>query len=117
MGELIPLAERRTSIRRHAGVPAHIERGDNAPLRCMLLDISQHGACVSAPATALPNVFVLKGAGPARHICEVVWRRDFTVGVRFVGIDQLLARTAIATARLKRSCARASRAAAADEVG
>ena len=117
MGELVPLAERRTSIRRHAGVPAQIERESDVPLRCMLIDISQHGACVSAPATALPNVFVLKGAGATRYICEVVWRKDFTVGVRFVGLDQLLARTARASAKLKRSCVRAARLNAADEVG
>lgn len=117
MGEFIPLAERRTSIRRHAGIPAQIERENDPPLRCTLIDISQHGACVSAPATALPNVFVLKGAGATRYVCEVLWRKDFTVGVRFVGIDQLLARTARASAKLRRSCARASRADAADEVG
>lgn len=117
MGELIPLAEHRASIRRHAGVPAQIERESDGPLRCTLVDISQHGACVSAPATALPNVFVLKGAGATRYVCEVLWRKGFTVGVRFVGIDQLLARTARASAKLRRSCARASRTNAADEAG
>jgi hypothetical protein len=98
-------------------VPAHIERDGRTSLRCTLIDVSQQGACVLAPATALPNVFVLKGPGPSRYVCEVQWRKDFTVGVRFVGIDQLLARTAVATAKLRRSCARASRANAGEQIG
>ena len=109
MGELIPLGERRISLRRHAGLPAHIERDGQTSLRCTLVNVSRQGACVSAPAIALPNLFVLKAAGATRYVCEVLWRKDFTVGVRFVGIDQLLARTATATAKLKRSCAHASK--------
>lgn len=108
MGELVSLSERRSSVRHRVGVPGQIEREGQRPLRCTLVDISLHGACVSAPSTALPNVFVLKGAGAVRHVCEVLWRKGYTVGVRFVGIDQLLVRTVRAAARLERSCASAS---------
>ena len=108
MGELVSLSERRSSVRHRVGVPAQIEREGRRSLHCVLIDISRHGACVSAPATALPNVFVLKGAGAARHVCEVLWRKGYTVGVRFVGIYQLLVRTVKAAARLERSCAAAS---------
>jgi hypothetical protein len=119
MGELISLSERRASMHGRVGMPGQIEREGRQPLRCTLINISGHGACVSAPATALPNVFVLKGEGATRHVCEVLWRKDYTVGVRFVAIDQLLAGTAGATAKLKRSCARASsgRNDVAEEVG
>jgi hypothetical protein len=73
----------------------------------MVLAISQQGACVSAPATALPNIFVLRVADGTRHVCDVQWRHDYVVGVRFVHIEQLVARTEKASATLKRSCARA----------
>jgi hypothetical protein len=103
MGRLISLSERR----RRVGVAAQIEREPQASLRCMVLAVSRHGACVSAPATALPNVFVLRAADGTRHVCDVQWRQGYIVGVRFVHIDQLVARTAKASAKLKRSCARA----------
>ena len=107
MGELISLSERRTKFRRGIGLPAQIEREGQSSLRCQLIDISRHGACVSTSDTALPNVFVLKVPDASRHACEVLWRNDRMLGVRFADIDQLLARTAKATAILKRSCARA----------
>jgi len=107
MGELISLSERRTKFRRGIGLPARIERDGQPSLRCKLIDISPHGACVSAPDTAVPNVFVLKVPDASTHACEVLWRNDNMLGVRFADIDRLLARTAKATARLKRSCARA----------
>lgn len=107
MGELISLSERRTLMRRGIGLPAQIEREGQAALRCRLVDISPHGACVSAPAAALPDVFVLKVPDASRHVCEVLWRNDRMLGVRFADIDRLIARTAQATAKLKRSCERA----------
>ena len=107
MGKLISLSERRALIRRGIGLPAQIEREGQASLRCRLIDISRHGACVSASTTALPNVFVLKVPDASRHVCEVLWRNDRMLGVRFADIDRLIARTAKATARLNRSCTRA----------
>src|SRR5690242_15047049 len=106
MGELISLSERRAFLRRGIGLPAQIERDGQASLRCQIIDISRHGACVSAPDIALPNVFVLKVPDASRHACEVLWRNDRMLGVRFDDIDRLIARTARATAILKRSCAR-----------
>lgn len=119
MGQLISLSEWRTSMGGRGGVPALIERESGASLHCTLVGMSRQGACVSAPATALPNVFVLKIAGARRHVCEVLWRKGYTVGVRFIGIDQLLRRTARASTKLKQSCARASanRIAVVEEAG
>jgi hypothetical protein len=107
MGELISLSERRALLRRGIGLPAQIEREGQPALRCRLIDVSRDGACVSAADIALPKVFVLKVPDASRHACEVLWRKDRMLGVRFADIDRLLARTAAATARLKRSCARA----------
>jgi hypothetical protein len=119
MGRLISLSERRTWLGHRVGVAAQIEREPQSSLRCTVLDVSRHGACVSAPATALPKIFVLRVADGTRHVCDVQWRHGYVVGVRFVHIDQLVARTAKASAKLNRSCARAlgySRKAA-DEIG
>jgi hypothetical protein len=107
MGELISLSERRAAMRRGISLPAQIERDGQTSLRCRLIDISRYGACVSVPTTALPNVFVLKVPDASRHACEVLWRNDRMLGVRFADIDRLIARTAKATAKLKRSCERA----------
>ena len=106
MGELISLSERRAYLRRGIGLPAQIERNGQPSLRCKLIDISRHGACLSAPEMAVPNAFVLKVPDASRHACEVLWRSDRMLGVKFADIDQLLARTAKATAILKRRCAR-----------
>ena len=109
MGELISLSEQRTKFRRGIGLPAQIERDGQASLRCKLIDISRHGACVMASDAAIPNAFVLKVPDASRHACEVMWRSERMLGVRFADIDKLLARTAKATAILKRSCERARR--------
>ena len=108
MGELISFSERRNAQGLGCVVPARIERDAQPSLRCVLVGISRLGACLSAPAIALPDLFVLKLPDTSRYLCEVVWRKDHTVGVAFLKIDQLLAQTARATAKLKRSCARAS---------
>jgi hypothetical protein len=108
MGQLISLSEHRVVMRRRLGMPAQIERESLASLRCTIVDITRTGACVLAPATALPGTFVLKVANATRLVCEVRWRKGYTVGVRFVSIDNLPARTAKATARVKRSCERAT---------
>lgn len=119
MGELISFSERRNALGRGSVVPARIERDAQPSLRCVLVGISRLGACISAPAIALPGLFVLKLPDTSRYVCEVVWRKDHTVGVVFLNIAQLVAQTARATAKLKRSCARASstRKRTADEIG
>ena len=106
MGQLISLSERRAFFRRGIGMPAQIERNGQAPLRCRLIDISRHGATVTTTDIALPNEFVLKVPDASRHACEVLWRSERMLGVKFSDIDQLLARTAKATAILKRRCER-----------
>ena len=106
MGSLVSLSERRTKLGHRVGMAAEIERERQGSLRCAVLDVSRHGACVSAPAIALPALFVLRVEDGTRYVCDVQWRHGYIVGVRFVNFDQLLARTAKASAKLKRSCAR-----------
>ena len=55
--------------------------------RCTMVNVSASGAklAVKEPS-ALPNTFnlVLSTKGDVRRQCEVVWRADKTIGVRFV---------------------------------
>jgi hypothetical protein len=60
-------------------------RGGHCTLRCVVCDLSETGALLRPSDPAMcPGAFVLKQQdGPARH-CEVAWRRDGMVGVRFL---------------------------------
>jgi len=43
------------------------------------------GARLHAPNLAIPNRFMLHIAGiPSELACDIVWRRGFVVGVRFI---------------------------------
>ena len=85
MGEFIGIHERRGTTRQRVPLSGHIGLPDTPPHSCTIHDLSMFGACVTAPDVALPNWFILKiGNGRAQRTCEVIWRKEFTVGVRFV---------------------------------
>jgi hypothetical protein len=49
-----------------------------------VVELSLGGAQLHAPDVALPNRFVLQIANMSAELaCDVVWRKDFAVGVRF----------------------------------
>jgi hypothetical protein len=55
--------------------------------RCMMVNVSASGARLILPAaTEVPDCFVLvlSKNGEVRRQCEVTWRREKSVGVRFV---------------------------------
>ena len=55
--------------------------------RCMMINVSASGAKLILPAsTEVPDFFVLvlSKNGEVRRQCEVTWRREKSVGVRFV---------------------------------
>ena len=55
--------------------------------RCMMVNVSASGARLILPAgTEVPDFFVLvlSKKGEVRRQCEVTWRREKSVGVRFV---------------------------------
>src|SRR3569833_1818271 len=90
MGALIPIHQPGRSPRSSLGLTAFVERDGLRPLRCFLVDISLQGASMWTPEFALPDVFVLKLGGGLRRACEVVWRKNNTVGAKFVSLRRML---------------------------
>ncbi len=78
--------ENRKARRKPMQYGARISLDGDTPRRCMLLDISNTGACleVEAPAT-IPDRFtlLLSADGKALRKCRVVWRRPHQIGVTF----------------------------------
>jgi hypothetical protein len=61
--------------------------GGQSPISCVLWDISEVGARISAPhAASLPSVFALSAAKGHKqnYFCEVVWRKNGQIGVCFI---------------------------------
>ena len=64
-----------------------VDMDGTAICRCVLVDISKSGAKLAVKNTAdVPDVFnlMLSKKGGVRRICEVAWREDRAMGVRFV---------------------------------
>jgi hypothetical protein len=81
-------SEKRRTIRRSISYPALIDPGDGSPPReCSLCDASKEGAqlMVADPAS-LPERFILalSADGAARRRCQIIWRQEKLVGVRFL---------------------------------
>lgn len=81
--------ERRRSIREHVEFPAWIDIGGGLqPRSCTVFDVSEGGAriTVSSPAK-LPKEFwlVVTKDRSRRRQCQMVWRSDTQVGVRYLG--------------------------------
>ncbi len=56
--------------------------GMEPAIPCRVIDISTTGAKIDSPHGTLPDQFVLT-VGHARHVVQVVWRRQTLVGVEF----------------------------------
>lgn len=58
--------------------------GGSCAMDCVVLDLSEDGARIR-PADALtcPDEFLLATKGGGRVACEVIWRRNDLIGVRF----------------------------------
>jgi hypothetical protein len=80
--------ESRRSPRRPFRYSGWLRIGRNAPpIRCVICDVSDGGARLSAaaPHKELPDRFTLVlAASTVQRRCEVVWRDECFVGVRFV---------------------------------
>jgi|SRR5215469_733812 len=66
---------------------AALEFHDGSPSRpCVVLDISDGGACIGIQRTPLPKKFtlVLSASGNVRRACLLKWRRDDEIGVQFL---------------------------------
>jgi hypothetical protein len=56
--------------------------GMELAIPCRIIDISTTGAKLDCGGATLPDSFVLH-AGHAKHVAQVVWRRQTLVGVEF----------------------------------
>jgi hypothetical protein len=74
--------------RKKSRVPAWISCGEGAtPIPCVLWDVSDGGARITAAhSNILPDAFVLilNRATHAHRFCQVVWRRQPHLGIKFV---------------------------------
>jgi PilZ domain len=86
-----PRADLRKKARRHFHYTAKILADKKGPPRlCLISDIAEGGArLVLENDGAPPDRFVLLlGAhGEARRQCRIVWRKELTVGVAFIGAE------------------------------
>ncbi len=74
--------------RKNTRLAAWISHGECAtPIPCVLWDVSEGGARITAAhSDSLPDTFVLitNQATSAHRFCEVVWRRQPHLGIKFV---------------------------------
>jgi hypothetical protein len=74
--------------RKKTRVPAWISYGESmTPIPCVLWDVSDGGARITAAhSNILPDAFVLilNRATNAHRFCQVVWRRQPHLGIKFV---------------------------------
>jgi hypothetical protein len=77
----------RTSKRKKLRYPAWISYGgDPTPIPCMLWDVSDGGARITAAhSNILPDTFTLALSQNGKtHLCRVVWRKKPHVGIQFI---------------------------------
>jgi hypothetical protein len=86
------LRKQSLAVRRHqrkkTRLPAWISYGGSpTPIPCVLWDLSDGGARITAAhSNMLPDTFVLilNRATKAHRFCNVVWRRQPHIGIKFV---------------------------------
>jgi hypothetical protein len=73
-------------VRRVRHLSAWIKVEGRAHCECQVMDISKQGAKVIVePLSAVPNRFALVFfQGDQTRVCEVIWRRDKILGVKFI---------------------------------
>jgi PilZ domain-containing protein len=87
-------SEKRRSSRHNITEPGWVDVGDKARFkRCELIDISDTGARLFVEDIEdIPDSFSLhlSGYGIRCHLCNVVWRRDNSIGVEFLVAEPTL---------------------------
>jgi hypothetical protein len=60
-------------------------------IECLIIDVSENGACLDVGALAVPDLFGLAftTGGEVLRICSLVWRRGELIGARFVTAKEL----------------------------
>ena len=78
--------DRRKASRKQLQFPAWVESVHRDPLECVVIDMTLNGAQLRAPNVALPDEFtlLLDNNSSLKRRCKVIWRKGFTVGLKFV---------------------------------
>lgn len=78
--------EKRQSRRSRARLAASIRIEDDGPgFPCVVWDISERGAKVAAARPLLvPERFTLVFSAAVHRLCQIIWRDEKFVGVRFI---------------------------------
>jgi hypothetical protein len=82
----------RRQVRVELHKPGFLIPAPDAPwIECIVVDVSDDGACLEVGALAVPDLFGLAftAGGEVLRICSLVWRRGEMVGARFVSAKEL----------------------------
>jgi PilZ domain len=82
----------RKNVRVELHQPGFLIPAPDAPwIECLIVDVSDTGACLDVGALAVPELFGLAftAGGEVLRICSLVWRRGELVGARFVTAKEL----------------------------
>jgi hypothetical protein len=60
-------------------------------IECLIVEVSDEGACLDVGALAVPDLFGLAftAGGEVLRICSLVWRQGELIGARFVSAKEL----------------------------
>jgi hypothetical protein len=77
--------EKRQNARRAISHTVHLVTGLGPPLKCRMEDVSKSGAriAVSDPRMAPQKFLILLNKGLLRW-CEVMWRSEHEIGIKFI---------------------------------
>ena len=82
----------RKNVRVELRKPGFLIPAPDAPwIECLIVDVSDDGACLDVGALAVPKIFGLAftAGGEVLRVCALVWRRGELVGARFLSAKEL----------------------------
>jgi hypothetical protein len=82
----------RRQVRVDLHKPGFLIPAPEAPwIECVIVDVSDQGACLEVGALAVPELFGLAftAGGEVLRVCSLIWRRGELIGARFVTAKEL----------------------------
>jgi hypothetical protein len=82
----------RRQVRVDLHKPGFLIPAPEAPwIECVIVDVSDQGACLEVGALAVPELFGLAftAGGEVLRVCSLVWRRGEMIGAHFVTANEL----------------------------
>jgi hypothetical protein len=82
----------RKNVRVELRQPGFLIPAPDAPwIECLIVEVSDDGACLDVGALAVPKIFGLAftAGGEVLRVCALAWRRGELVGARFVSAREL----------------------------